>query len=117
MACCENYKAYILKYVPCILKYMPCIFGVFKYLKNNDLQNGVFEVFFAQYILWLKNSRFRRISATCNQKTTRTFRLRSVRVANVIILCSYKWICYGLKLDKSLFETLHEIVSLLHGEA
>ena len=49
MAYCKKYKAYILKYVPCILKYMPCIFGVFKCLKNNDLQNGVFEVFFAVF--------------------------------------------------------------------
>ena len=37
MACCEKYKALILKYVPYISKYMAYIFCFFKYLKNKDL--------------------------------------------------------------------------------
>ena len=40
MACCKNYKAYILKQVPCILKYMPYIFEYFKWLNNNNLQKS-----------------------------------------------------------------------------
>ena len=38
MACCEKYKALILKYVPCISKYMPYIFRFSRPLKHNDLQ-------------------------------------------------------------------------------
>ena len=37
MACCEKYKALILKDVPYISKYMAYIFCFFKYLKNKDL--------------------------------------------------------------------------------
>ena len=37
MACCEKYKALILKYVPCILKYMACIFGHVKCVEKQNL--------------------------------------------------------------------------------
>ena len=40
MACCEKYKALILKYVPYISKYMAYIFRFFRYLKYNDLQKA-----------------------------------------------------------------------------
>ena len=43
MAYRKKYKALILKQVPCILKYMPCIFRLFKSLKNNMVENDVFE--------------------------------------------------------------------------
>ena len=38
MACCEKYKAYILKYKALISKYMPYIFDEKWYLIFNDLQ-------------------------------------------------------------------------------
>ena len=37
MACCEKYKALILKYVPCISKYMPYIFREKRHLIISDL--------------------------------------------------------------------------------
>ena len=37
MACCEKYKALILKYKPYISKYMACIFAFSKPLKHNNL--------------------------------------------------------------------------------
>ena len=37
MACCEKYKALILKYVPYISKYMAYIFRFSKCLKNKGL--------------------------------------------------------------------------------
>ena len=43
MAYRKKYKALILKQVPCILKYMACIFRLFKCLKNNMVENDVFE--------------------------------------------------------------------------
>ena len=46
MACCEKYKALILKYVPYISKYMAYIFCFFKYLKNKDLQKAKNAPFF-----------------------------------------------------------------------
>ena len=39
----SKHKAHILKQVPCISKYMPCIFRLFKCLKNNMVENDVFE--------------------------------------------------------------------------
>ena len=43
MAYRKKYKALILKQVPCILKYMPYIFRLFKCLKNNMIENDIFE--------------------------------------------------------------------------
>ena len=58
MACCEKYKALILKYKPYISKYMACIFAFFRPLKHNNLQKYLSSLFIFRF-LQVRTPRFR----------------------------------------------------------